>query len=151
MGKPRETFRKKELEDKKRKKLKEKAEKKEARKADSKSGKSLEDMMAYVDEYGRITSTPPDPAKKLEISSEEIQIGVPKQLPADPADLVHTGTVTFFNGSKGYGFIKDNSNGESLFVHLNSLKTPIAENDKVSFEVEKGPRGLAAVLVSKLP
>lgn len=106
-------------------------------------------MMAYVDEFGRITSTPPDPTKKAIISSEDIQIGVPKQLPPDPADLIHTGTVTFFNTSKGYGFIKDAATQESIFVHANSLSSIITENDKVSFEIEKGPRGLAAVNVSK--
>jgi cold shock CspA family protein len=148
MAKPRETFRKKELEDKKKKKQKEKAERKEARKSNAKSG-SLEDMIAYVDEYGRITSTPPDPTKKAEISTEEIQIGVPKQLPPDPADLIHTGTVTFFNTSKGYGFIKDAATGESVFVHIHSINGTIAENDKVSFEIEKGPRGFNAVNVTK--
>jgi cold shock CspA family protein len=148
MAKARETFRKKEMEDKKKKKQKEKAEKKEARKASGKS--SLDDMIAYVDEFGRISSTPPDPSKKQEVSSEEIQVGVPKQLPPNPADLIHTGTVSFFNSSKGYGFIKDAATQESIFVHVNGLKTPIAENDKVSFEIEKGPRGYTAVNVDKI-
>jgi cold shock CspA family protein len=59
-----------------------------------------------------------------------------------------TGTVAFFNTSKGFGFIKDSQSGESIFVHLNALSSPIKENDKVSFEVERGPKGLSATKVT---
>lgn len=149
MAKARETFRKKEHEDKKRKKQKEKAEKKEARKANAKSG-SLEDMMAYVDEYGRITSTPPDPSKKALVDIDQIEVSVAKQLPPDPADLIRKGTVKFFNEGKGYGFIYDDQSGDSVFFHVNNIKAQIAEKDKVSFETQKGPRGLTAVNIEKV-
>ena len=57
------------------------------------------------------------------------------------------GTVKFFNESKGFGFIKDESNGQDIFVHSSGLKENIAENDKVVFEVEQGKKGLNAVNV----
>jgi cold shock CspA family protein len=108
-------------------------------------------MMAYIDEFGNISDTPPDPSKRREVNVEDIVIGVPKQAPVDPADLIRTGVVTFFNQSKGYGFIRDLQSQESVFVHINSLIDPIAENNKVQFEVEMGHKGPAAVRVRKAP
>src|SRR5690606_11699100 len=110
-------------------------------------GKSLEEMFAYVDEDGNITFTPPDPEKKKVIKQEDIEIGVSKQEAPDPADLIRKGTLTFFNESKGYGFIKDSVTQESIFVHINSFEDEISENDKVTFETEKGLKGLNAVRV----
>ncbi|MBI1767841.1 MAG: cold shock domain-containing protein [Bacteroidetes bacterium] len=146
MAKSQETFSKKEAEKKKIQKRKAKEQRREERKANAKSG-SLEDMMAYVDEYGNITSTPPDPLKRKAIKTEDIVLGARNNVKADPADAFRTGKVTFFNESKGYGFIKDLKSQESIFVHANSLTTQIKENDKVSFEVEQGPKGLSAVRV----
>lgn len=146
MGKSQETFGKKENEKKKQKKRQDKEEKKEERQANSKKGKSLEDMMAYLDEDGNIVSTPPDPStKKKEIKLEDIQIGVTRREDADPADSIRKGTVTFFNESKGYGFIKDQETQESIFVHVNGLIDPIKENSRVTFEVEMGHKGPNAV------
>ncbi|GAB3200826.1 cold shock CspA family protein [Pontibacter aydingkolensis] len=148
MGRSQETFSKKEKEKKRLKKRQDKEAKKEDRKANSSKGHGLDDMLAYVDDNGNITSTPPDPTKKKkEIKQEDIQIGVSKQEEPDPADLIRKGTVTFFNTSKGYGFIRDHDTQESIFVHQNGLTCPIKENDKVTFEVEKGQKGLNAVNV----
>jgi cold shock CspA family protein len=55
--------------------------------------------------------------------------------------------VTFFNNAKGFGFIKDLVSQQSVFVHANNLDFPIKENDKVSFQIEMGQRGAAAVKV----
>ena len=104
-------------------------------------------MLAYLDEYGNISATPPDPRKKIMINLEDIEIGVPKQKEFDPADLIRKGVVTFFNQDKGYGFIKDQETQESVFVHINSSADQLKEHSKVSFEVEKGPKGLNAVNV----
>ncbi len=145
-----ETWNKKEREKKKQQSKKEKAERKQERKDNAKDGKSLDDMIAYMDENGHLTSTPPDPSKKRDIKLEDIQIGVPKQLPVNPEDLIRTGIVTFFNDAKGYGFIKDLETQESVFVHINSLSEPIKENNKVSFEVQMGPKGANAVNVKKV-
>jgi cold shock CspA family protein len=54
---------------------------------------------------------------------------------------------TFFNDAKGYGFIKDLETQESVFVHINSLTEEIKEHNKVTFEVEMGPKGSNAVRV----
>ncbi len=147
MGRSQETFHKKEVRNKKEKKRKEKAAKREAKKDQEKSG-SLDDMIAYVDENGNISSTPPDPTKKKEIKSENIEINIPKREDTSEEDKIRKGVVTFFNDSKGYGFIKDSETQESIFVHANNLNEAIKENNMVTFEVEKGLKGPTAVGVS---
>ncbi|SJZ78709.1 Cold shock protein, CspA family [Chitinophaga eiseniae] len=142
-----ENLSKKEVEKRKQQKQREKQEKKEERLANSKKGKSLEDMMAYIDEDGNITSTPPDPNKKREVNLEDIQIGVARKQEEEPASLIRTGVVTFFNESKGYGFIKDQRTQESIFVHVNGLLDRVRENSRVTFEVEMGHKGPNAVRV----
>lgn len=146
MGRSQETYGKKEVQSKKDKKRKEKEAKRLAKKENEKSGK-LDDMMAYVDEFGNITDTPPDPTqKKVEIEVESIEIGVPKKSEIDAEDLIRKGTVTFFNDAKGFGFIKDINNGESIFVHINNVEGGnICENDKVTFDTEMGQKGPVAV------
>ena len=145
MGRSQETFNKKEVKSKKDKKRKDKEQKRLARKDNEKKG-SLDDMIAYVDENGMITSTPPDPTKKAVINLEDIAIGVPKgnNIPFDP---IRKGTVSFFNDSKGYGFIRDAETKESIFVHANNTLEEIKEGNLVSYEVEKGPKGPTAVQV----
>lgn len=146
MGKSQETWNKKQKEKKKQKKRNDKEQKMEERKANP--SKSFDDMIAYVDEFGNITSTPPDPMKKkMSVKLEDIEVSIPKQAPIDPADLIRNGVVTFFNDSKGYGFIKDTESQDSVFVHVNALTEPIAEKDKVIFEVEMGQKGPSAVNV----
>ena len=71
MGKSQETFSKKEKEKKRLKKRQDKLVKKEERKSTSEGG-SLESMMAYVDEFGNLSDTPPDPLKKKKIMGREI-------------------------------------------------------------------------------
>lgn len=57
------------------------------------------------------------------------------------------GTVKFFNETKGFGFIKA-EDGEEIFVHVSGLKNEIQENDEVTFDVEKGKKGMNAVNVT---
>ena len=142
-------FNKGDLEKRRLQKKKEKEQRKEERKANAKKGQSFEDMIAYMDENGNITSTPPDPTRKKEIRPEDIVIGS-RNLQTQSEDVIRKGRVTFFNTSKGFGFIKDSQTGEDLFVHVNSLLTPIQENDIVTFDSERGPKGLNAVRVKKL-
>ncbi len=140
---------KKEQQKKKAQEKREKAEKMKMRKADGKKSKSLEDMMAYVDEYGNIVNTPPDPTRKrTEISLDDIMLGAAKI--EEEIQETRTGTVSFFNEAKGYGFIIDNKNNQNIFVHMNNLLQPVKERDRVSFEIEKTPRGLAAIKVAKV-
>jgi cold shock CspA family protein len=148
MGRSQETFNKKENEKKKQKKRQDKEEKREERKANANKGQSLDSMLAYVDEFGNFSSTPPDPKQKVEIPLENIRIGIAKQENL-PVETTRTGIVSFFNDSKGYGFIKDQQTQESIFVHLNGLIDPIKENNLVTFEVESTPKGLTAVNVKK--
>jgi len=148
MGKSQETFSKKEKEKKRIKKRQDKLLKKDERKASSPGG-DLDSMMAYVDEYGNITDTPPDPTKKKKVIASNIELGVPKR-EDEPEEKERSGKVTFFNDSKGYGFIKDLATQENVFVHANGCTDQIAENDMVTFEVERGMKGMNAVRVKKV-
>lgn len=149
MAKSQETFGKKEKEKKKLKERQDKKEKMEERKANAKKGKTLDEMMAYIDENGNISSAPPDPRKKKTFRQEDMQIGIPKHEAGAQDEEIRTGVVTFFNEAKGFGFIKDMKTQESIFIHAKQLSEPIKENDKVSFEVEMGPKGPNAINVKK--
>lgn len=148
MGRSTETFGKKEREKKKLKKQQDKKEKSADRKNNAVKGQDLADMMAYVDTNGNITSVPQDLSNRKKVSAQDILISTPKQEEVE-IDIVRKGTVTFFNESKGFGFIKDLQTQESFFVHINSVSFAIKENDKVSFEVEPGQKGPTAVKVVK--
>ncbi len=136
-----ESWNKKEREKKKQKERKDKADKMKERKENG-SKKNLGDMMAYVDENGNISSTPPDPKKRKEIKADDIEIGVVNNRESD--DVMRTGRVSFFNQGKGFGFIKDSVSQESIFFHVNGLSFSIKENDRVNFRIEMGPRGPSA-------
>jgi CspA family cold shock protein len=62
-----------------------------------------------------------------------------------------TGTVKWFNGSKGYGFIA-RSGGDDVFVHFSAIQSDgfrsLEEGQKVEFEIEQGPKGLQAANVT---
>ncbi len=149
MAKSQQTFSKIEKEKKKQKKREEKQKKREERKLNSNKGSGLDSMIAYVDENGFRTDTPPDPSKKKKIKAENIEIGVPKR-EKEEFDPVRKGKVAFYNDSKGYGFINDQETQERYFVHVNGILQEIKENDNVTFELEKGPKGLIAVQVKKI-
>ena len=144
-----ETQGKKEKEKKKQKNRQDKEQRKEERKANNNKGKGLDSMIAYVDENGNLSDVPPDPKKKKEINLEDIQLGAARHVVVE-AEVVRNGVVTFFNEAKGYGFINDLKSQESVFVHINQLSGPITERDKVTFEVENGPKGLNAIKVKKI-
>ena len=149
MGKSQETFNKKEKEKKRLKKRQEKQAKREERKVRPKNS-GFENMIAYVDENGHLTDTPPDLTKKIVIKAENIEIGVPKREAEEEIDPIRKGKVDFFNDQKGFGFIKENDTNEKFFVHISSLSEEVVENDKVSFEIEKGLKGMNAVRVKKI-
>ncbi len=149
MGNFGETVGKKERDKKKLKKRQDKLEKMEERKAKASKGKTLEEMMAYVDENGNLSPKPPDLRNRVRVRAEDMQISTPKAKEFDPADLIRTGIVTFFNEAKGFGFIKDLQSQESVFMHVNQLSERVKENDKVIFETQNGPKGLNAVNVKK--
>lgn len=148
MARPQETFNKKEQEKLKALKRKEKQEKKEARKANPKL--SGEDLYVYVDENGHLTSTPPDPSKRIVVDVESIEIGTSRRTEEEETSKERRGTIDFFNDSKGFGFIKAVETGEKYFVHVSGLIDDVKEGNLVTYDLEKGAKGMNAVNVKKI-
>ncbi len=141
MGRSKETFGKKDVRNKKLKKRKEKEKRKLEKKEQGKQ--SIDEMIAYVDEHGVITSSPPDLTQKEEIDPESIEIGVPKkEFREDNAP--RQGIVTKFDEAKGYGFIVDSMTKDSIFFHINDCEEPVKNGNIVEFETEKGVKGIKA-------
>ncbi|HMN05632.1 MAG TPA: cold shock domain-containing protein [Flavobacteriales bacterium] len=141
------TFAKREKEKKRQQKKLEKQRRKDERKSQGSDG-TLESMMAYVDENGMITDTPPDPNARVEIDASEIVLGIPPKEEVEE-DPVRTGKLDFFDYSKGFGFINETGGQGRYFVHISNIQEEIKEGEKVSFELERGPRGMNAVRVKK--
>ncbi|WP_418305911.1 cold-shock protein [Phocaeicola sp.] len=136
------TVGKRENEKKRLAKREEKQKKKDSKKLSSKS--SFDDMIAYVDEYGMITSTPPEEnIKKQEINVEEIMISTPRKEDEEPVIL--RGRIEFFNEARGFGFIKDLAGIEKYFFHVNNVVTDVREGNIVTFDLERGAKGMNAV------
>lgn len=144
MGRSKETFGKKEVRNKKLKKRKDKEKRKLEKKEQGKQ--NLDDMIAYVDENGMISSTPPDPTNKTEVDIESIEIAIPKKEHVEE-DIIRHGKITKFDHSKGYGFIVDSQTQDSVFLHINDCLEEVDEGDKVEFETERGVKGLKAIKV----
>lgn len=149
MGRSQESFSKREKEKKKQKKKQEKLQKKEERQAEA-TDSSLESMMAYVDEYGNIVDTPPDKDQKEEVKAEDIVVGVPKKGEYETEPEVRKGKIEYFNDAKGFGFIREEGTNEKIFVHVTELQDEVSENDKVTYDVIRNPKGLNAVKVKKV-
>ena len=149
MAKSQQSFGKKEREKKRLKKKQDKLKLKEERKANSGKGGNWEDMIAYVDEFGNLTDTPPDPTlKKKKIDASSIVLGIPKKVEVY-VDPIKKGKIDFFNDSKGFGFIRELDTQEKYFVHVNGMIDRLDEGDKCTFELEQGMKGLNAVRVKK--
>lgn len=137
---------KRENEKKKQARRIEKQNRKEERKSSGKVS-NFDDMIAYVDENGMITSTPPDMnCKKEEINHEEIMISTPKK----EENPILKGRVEHLNSLKGYGFIKDLAGTDKYFFHVSNLLADVVENDIVTFDLERGKRGLNAVNINTI-
>ncbi len=141
-----DSYNKKARQQKLAKKKQDKLERREERKAHNNKGKSMEDMIVYLDENGNFTDVPPEKQHRIEIDVEDIQLGA-KQIPEQKE---FTGTLTSFLSDKSYGFITQDDTRESIFVHSKNFAEPIQEKDKVIFEKEKTPKGHAAVNVRKI-
>lgn len=138
------SFNKREIEKNKQQKRKEKQQRKEDKKNNPTD--SFEDMIAYVDENGVITSTPPDLINKKKIKVEDIAISIPKK--EDVEDTILKGRVEYFNSDKGYGFIKHTGSSDKYFFHVSSAPASITEGNMVTFELERGQKGLNAVRIA---
>ena len=136
------TYNKRENEKKKQARRAEKQKKKEDRKLLGKAN-SFDDMIAYVDENGMITSVPPELRQKEEINQEDILISTPKK--EDVAPVILRGRVDYFNEAKGFGFIRDLSGTEKYFFHVNNVVTDVREGNIVTFDLERGAKGMNAV------
>ena len=148
MAKSQVTINKQEKEKKRLKKRLEKQQKKEERKSNP-TGGGLESMIAYVDEYGNITDTIPDPANKIKIDAESIEVSIPKK-GKETVPSVLTGRVEFFDDKKGFGFIVEPESQEKYFVHASGLLETIQEGDTVTFELERGFKGMNCIKVQKV-
>jgi len=149
MARSQQTYNKSEKEKKRLKKREDKKKKMEARKADIKENGSKGIEIAYMDVYGNFTDTPPDPALRPKINIEDIEVSIPKTLASEKEEIdpVRKGTVSFFDTSKGFGFIIDSENKEKYFTHISGIIDEITEGNAVTFELEKGMKGMNAVKV----
>ena len=142
-----ESFNKKERNKKRQKKKRDKQYDREQKKL---SNTKPPEFM-YVGLDGNLTTQPPDPALRKKVSLEDIDISTPRSEKSNDNKFVKEGVVKFFDTEKNYGFIIENERQESFFVHGDNLDMPIRDNDRVSFETGKGPKGPIAVSVQVLP
>jgi CspA family cold shock protein len=143
-----DTFNKKSLQQKRAKKKQDKLEKKEERKLNNNKGKSLDDMIVYLDEEGNITDIPPhEQVKKSERSNRDYNN---RNNSESNSDELCTGTLSLYFVDKGYGFITEDYTRASIFAHNNKFNEPLKEKDRVSYKKEKTPKGFNAIQVSKI-
>ena len=106
----------------------------------SSGSRNFEKMLAYVDENGVLHTTPPEVGEREEIDASQIEVSVPRR--SEPEEIV------YFDAAKGYGFIRNSDNGEKYFFHITQAPAAIAEGNRVTFELERGTRGMNAVRVA---
>ena len=137
------SFNKREIEKQKLQKKKEKLKKKEERKQQGTN--SFEDMIAYVDANGVIIDTPPEPIQEEEkIELEDIEISVPrKEVSEELGDP--EGRVDFYDETRGFGFIREGNSVIKYFFDKSNAEHGIAEEDMVTYRLERGPKGMNAV------
>lgn len=148
MAKSKETFNKKEKEKKRLKKRKEKEERKLDRKATSQGG-GLENMIAWVDENGNISDTPPENFNPVMHGDEDLAAQARKRADDIREENTKQGKLEFMNEEKGFGFIKEARTGEKYFIHIKNLPAGITLADTLIFEAEISAKGKAAVNVKK--
>lgn len=126
-----------------------KAARAEQRRQNSDKGKNLEELFAYVDEYGNLSSSPPDPSKKRTINADDIVFqSAPRTETADEAETARKGKVTYYSDAKGFGFITDSETSDRIFAHVSELLQPVKEGDMVTYFSQKNEKGFFATKVS---
>ncbi|GHE42541.1 cold-shock protein [Sphingobacterium griseoflavum] len=140
MGKSQITFNKKERVKKQQLKRQHKLEKREMHKMDNDKGKALEDMFAYVDEFGNISNTPPE--KKYEFKESDLQ------RPVDTDEYQH-GKVSYYNEQGHYGFIRDNLTSQTVYFNDTLAGKVLQLNQKVKYKSVRTKQGnqISEVLV----
>ncbi len=139
-----ESFTKKEYTKKKIKKLKDKQLRREDRKDNNNKGKTLDDMIVYVDVNGHFTEVPPH----LQNRDADLAKAKKAQESAARHNDDFTGIVTYLS-EKGFGFITEDETGENVFFHVGQLSQTIEKHNKVSYKKELTPRGYQAIEVKK--
>lgn len=127
------TFKKKELAKKKQQKKKEKLERREFNKSENNKGKSLEEMFAYVDEFGNISDTPP--AQPYKFKEEDLI------RPADLEDEFLYGKVSYYNEVGHYGFIRDNLSRETVYFNDKLAGMVLTLNQRVKYKYIRTKQG----------
>ncbi len=141
-----DSFFKKENNKKKIKKRQEKALKREDRKVNNNKGKTLEEMIIYVDVNGNFTETPPHLQKK---ESDYPKADASSRKSENNETQDYTGSVKFLS-EKGYGFITDDKTQENIFFHSTQLTEIVDKNDKVKYRKEDSLKGFRAVSIKKI-
>lgn len=127
------TFKKKERAKKQQQKKQEKVQKRELSKSNNDKGKALEEMFAYVDEYGNISDTPPE--KKYEFKEEDLQ------RPADPTEEYRYGKVSYYNEVGHYGFVRDNLSRETVYFNDKIVGMVLNIDQKVKYKYIRTKQG----------
>lgn len=127
------TFKKKETAKKKQQKKQEKQQRREQNKLSNDKGKTLEEMFAYVDEFGNISDTPPTQPYKFK--EEDL---LP---PSDPEDEYLYGKVSYYNETGHYGFIRDNESRETVYFNDRLAGTVLELNQKVKYKYTRSKQG----------
>lgn len=137
-----DTFGKKEREKKKRSKQKEKEEKRNFRKLNNDKGKNLHEMLMYVDANGNLTETPPEAEWMKDLHADNPGGSNPNE---PVAVTKRTGTVTFFDPEKGFGFIEDHATKQSIYVNKRHITEDLTRGATVHFLVQRNSKGTYAV------
>ena len=140
-----DSFSKKENNKKKAKKMQDKALRREDRKSNNNKGKTLDEMIVYVDVNGNFTSVPPH------LQDKEADLAKAKREAANTGgdeNGNYTGIVTYVS-EKGFGFITEDKTRENVFFHKDQSGTSISKNDKVSYKKEHTAKGYRAVEITK--
>jgi len=127
------TFKKKELAKRKQQKLQEKQEKREHNRSQNNKGKALEEMYAYVDEFGNISDTPPTQAYKFK--PEDLE------RPKVAEDEFLIGRVSYYNEVGHYGFIRDNETRETVYFNDTLAGKVLSLNQNVRYKSVRTKQG----------
>ncbi len=141
-----DSFSKKENNKKKQKKQQDKLSRREDRKTNNNKGKSLDDMLVYVDVNGNFTSIPPHLQNKEEDLANAKKA---KKAQEDSLATDFSGIVSYVH-EKGYGFITEAETNENIFFHYGQLSEPVNKNDSVNYKKERTPRGYQAIDIKKI-
>lgn len=140
-----DSFSKKENSKKKNKKLIDKNLRREERKTNNNKGKSLDEMIVYVDVNGQFTSVPPH----LQNRDEDLAKAAKAAKNNEISQTTHfTGIITYFS-EKGYGFITEDVTGDNVFFHQKDITTIVQKHDKITYKKEYTPKGYKATEITK--